>query len=284
MDVNGARFVLVNNRIGTNTILTNMVKRPNVKHRIVNALNKLGQPTWWQKYSIDYFKQRREQIGEYAFQKEFMNNPQVQGEIFKDEQIQFAPIPKLTEFDCIVGHWDVAYAGTSTGDYNAITIWGLKGTMFYHIKAFVRQCKMYEAIKWMIDYDASTPSNVKIQWRFESQFWNDALKMTLEQVRKDTGKDFNLIQCERPVKNKFDRIVSLQPYFQNMRVYFNEKEKYNIDMQTGVSQLKAIEPGYKSHDDAPDAYEGAITYLSRHIASNNELPLLGKRNGGSSAW
>ena len=284
MDVKGARFVLVNNRIGPNTILTNIAKRPGVKHRIVNALNKQGLPTWFQKYSSAYFQQRRGQIGEYAFQKEFMNNPQIEGEIFKDEQIQFCPLPKIDSFDCIVGHWDVAYAGTSTGDYNAITVWAIKGNEFYHIKAFVRQCKMYDAIKWMIEYDATLPESVKIQWRFESQFWNDALKMTLEQVKKDLGKELNLIQCDRPVKNKFDRIVSLQPYFQNMRVYFNEKEKYNLDMQTGIGQLKAIEPGYKSHDDAPDAYEGAITYLSKFIQSNNPLPYLGQRSSGKSAW
>jgi phage terminase large subunit-like protein len=284
MDVNGARFVLVNNRIGSNTVLTNMVKRPNVKHRIVNALDKHGKPTWHQKYSLDYFKQRREQIGEYAFQKEFMNNPHVEGEIFKDEQIQFAPIPKLNTFDCIIAHWDVAYAGTSTGDYNAVVVWGLKGNEFYHIKAFVRQCKMYDAIKWMHDYEKTLPESIKIQWRFESQFWNDALKMTLEQVNKDCGKELNLIQCARPVTNKFDRIVGLQPYFQNLRVYFNEKEKYNLDMQTGLSQLKAIEPGYKSPDDAPDAYEGAITYLSKFIQGNNLLPILGKRDGGKQAW
>ncbi len=197
MDNKGARFVLVNNRIGTNTILTNLVKRPGVKHRIVNALNEQGEPTWKAKYTKAFFDERRNQIGEYAFQKEFMNNPQIEGEIFRDEQIQWRPMPRLDSFECIVGHWDVAYAGTATADYNAVKLWGLKDGCFYHIKAFVRQCKMAEAIKWMIDYEKQLSETVKIQWRFESQFWNDALKMTLEQVRKETKSDIQLIQYGR---------------------------------------------------------------------------------------
>lgn len=284
MDNKGARFVLVNNRIGTNTILTNLVKRPGIKHRVVNALDENGNPTWHQKYTKDFFENRRKQIGEFAFQKEFMNNPQVEGEIFKDEQIQWKPLPRLDSFECIVGHWDVAYAGTTTADYNAVKVWGLKDGHFYHIKAFVRQCKMADAIRWMIDFEKQLPPTVKIHWRYESQFWNDALKMTLEEVRRETKCDFNLIQCDRPVKNKFDRIVSLQPYYQNGKVYYNIKEQYNLDMQTGLSQLKAIEPGYKSNDDAPDADEGAISYLSKFLPNNNPLPELGIRQSAKGAW
>jgi len=289
MDNIRARFVLVNNRIGTNTILTNLIKRPGVKHRIVNAINSKGEPSWKAKYTREFFEARRRAIGEYAFQKEFMNNPQIEGEIFKDEQIQWRPIPKLTKFDTIVGHWDVAYAGTETGDYNAVKVWGLLGNDFYHIKAFVRKCKMKAVLLWMIDYEKALPKKdgeptVKIHWRFESQFWNDALKMTLEEVVKETGYPLSLIQCDRPVKNKFDRIVSLQPYYQNGKAYYNEAEKYNIDMQTGISQLKGIEPGYKSHDDGPDADEGAISYLSKFIPNNNPLPLLGARGLSQGLW
>lgn len=284
MDNKRARFVLVNNRIANNSILSNIAKRKGIKHRIVNALDSNGEPSWKSKYTREFFDERRKIIGEYAFQKEYMNNPQVEGEIFKDEQFHWATMPRIDSFDCIVGHWDVAYSGSKTGDYNAVKIWGLKEGKFYHLKAFVRQCKMDEAIKWMIDFEKSLPKGVKIHWRFESQFWNDALIMVLKDVCKQKKHELLLIKAERPIKNKFDRIVSLQPYFQNGKIVFNKKEEFDNDYQTGISQLKAIEPGYKSHDDGPDADQGAIEYLNLFIPNNNPLPLLGERKGGRAAW
>lgn len=290
MDNNGARLIFANNLISNTGIISHVIKKikslknKSARVNFIPALDKNGNPSWWQKYTRKFFLEKQEVMGDYLFQTEYQNNPQVEGKIFLSEQIQFCKIPKITDFECIVGHWDVAYAGTETGDYNAVKIWGLKDKKFYHIKAFVRQCKMSAAIRWMIEYEKSLPKSVKIHWRFESQFWNDALKMTLNEVTEETKTELLLIQCDRPVKNKFDRIVSMQPHFQNSRVYFNKSEEFNIDMQVGINQLKAIEPGYNTHDDAPDADEGAITYLNRFIPSNNPLPLTGKRKESGSAW
>lgn len=292
MDNKGARFIFANNLISNTGIIAHVIKKveslkrkmKSARVNFVNALDKAGKPTWHQKYSKKHFEDTLEVMGDYAFQTEYQNNPQVEGKIFLDEQIQWAAMPKINSFECIVGHWDVAYSGTSTGDYNAVKIWALKGRKFYHLKAFVRQCKMSAAMRWMIEFQKQLPAGVKIHWRYESQFWNDALKMNWQEVQEETGKELLLIQCERPTKNKFDRIVSMQPHFQNARCFYNKKEQYNIDMQVGVNQLKAIEPGYNTHDDGPDADEGAITYLNRFIPSNNPLPLLGKRAKGADGW
>ena len=290
MDNQGARMVFANNLIGVDTVVTNIAKRPGVRVNRVNAINDKGQPSWPQKYTLAYFEERRNVIGDFAFQTEFMNNPQIEGDIFKDEQIQWAKMPALKDFECIVGHWDVAYAGTPTSDCNAVKIWGLKNANFYHIKAFVRHCKMADAVRFMIDYERKLPKDeqgnltVRVLWRFESQFWNDALKMVLQQVCAEEKYELNLIQCDRPTTNKFVRIVSMQPYYQNGRIYFNKAEEFNIDMQTGINQLKGIEPGYTSHDDAPDADQGAIEFLSQFIPINNPLPLVGNRSKSKGAW
>lgn len=293
MDNKGARFIIANNLISRTGIVASLIKKiealsknkRNVRVNIVNALKENGEPSWPEKYTKKHFDDLKEVIGDYAFQTEHMNNPQIEGKIFKDDQIQWTTIPRLDHFECIVGQWDVAYAGTTSGDFNAVRIWALKDKKFYLIKAFVRQCKMATAVRWMTDFHKSLPSGVKIHWRFESQFWNDAVKQVINEVIAESGlKDFYLAQCDRPVKNKFDRIVSMQPYYQNGKIYYNKKEEFNIDMQTGINQLKAIEPGYKSHDDSPDADEAAISYLNLFIPANNPLPLLGKRAQQKGAW
>lgn len=291
MDNEGSRFVFANNLISNTGIIAEVIKKINslksktARVNIINALDKNGNPTWHQKYTKEFFLNKQLVMGDYNFQTEYQNNPQIEGKIFLQEQINFVPVPRLNQFDAIVAHWDVAYAGTSTADYNAIKVWGLKDKNFYLIKAFVRQCKMGDAIQWMIDYEKSLPTTVKMTWRYESQFWNDALKMTLADVCERNRKyQLNLIQCERTVTNKFQRIVSMQPYYQNSRIFYNITEKYNIDMQTGINQLKSIEPGYTSHDDSPDADEGALSYLSKFIPSNNPLPYLGERQSAKGAW
>lgn len=287
----GCRIIFANNLIHNAGIIAKVIEKVKAlklfKSRVnmVNALDKEGNPTWHQKYTKDYFLKKQELTGDYNFQTEYQNNPQIEGKLFLQEQIQFAPIPNLNSFEAIVAHWDVAYAGTSTADYNAVKVWGLKAGNFYCIKAFVRQCKMGDAIQWMIDYEKTLPESVCVTWRFESQFWNDALKMVYSDVIKN-NKNYNLrlIQAERPVSNKFQRIVGMQPYYQNRRIYYNIKEQYNIDMQTGINQLKGIEPGYNSHDDSPDADEAAITYLSKLIPTNSPLPVLGERQRSKGAW
>lgn len=292
MDNKGARLIITNNLISQQGIVAGLVKKikalgkkkKNVRVNIVNALDDEGNPRWRQKYTKQHFEEKKEVIGDYAFQTEMMNNPQIEGKIFKKEEIQWVTLPRLDLFECIVGHWDVAYAGTTSADYNAVKIWGLKERNFYCIKAFVRQCKMDQAIRFMIDYEKSLPKSVKVLWQYESQFWNDALKMTLDLVTEETGAELNLIQCDRPVSNKFSRMVGQQPYYQNGRMYYNKKEEFNVDMQTGINQLLGIEPGYNSHDDSPDADEAAVSFLNRFIPSNNPLPIVGNRRRGASAY
>jgi hypothetical protein len=259
MDDNGARFIFANNLISNTGIIAHVIKKitalkknfKSARVNFVNALDKYGEPTWHQKYTKKHFEDLREIKGDYNFQTEYQNNPQTEGKIFLDEQIQWAKIPRITDFEC---------------------------------KAFVRQCRMSAAMRWMIEYERTLPPSVKIHWRFESQFWNDAIKMTLFEVQEEMRAQLLLVQCERPVKNKFDRIVSMQPHFQNGRIYFNKAEEYSIDMQVGINQLKAIEPGYTSHDDAPDADEGALSYLNRFVPTHNPLPSVGMREKGDGLW
>ena len=47
-------------------------------------------------------------------------------------------------------------------------------------------------------------------------------------------------------------------------------------MQVAIAQLKGIEPGYKSHDDAPDAEAMGIEYLSRFRQKERSKPVVGK--------
>jgi hypothetical protein len=122
----------------------------------------------------------------------------------------------------------------------------------------------------MCDYQKGLPSSVTILWQYESQFWNDELQRVLEEVQQEKGVNLRIIKKDLPKTKKYDRILKLQPYYQNSRIYYNNKVKAKNDIQIGLAQLKSIEPGYKSHDDFPDAFECTVSELEVYVGASGK--------------
>lgn len=57
----------------------------------------------------------------------------------------------------------------------------------------------------------------------------------------------------------------MEPEYASGNVFYNIDEENDPDMVEGNMQVKGIEPGYKSSDDAPDADEGCWHYLDQHL-------------------
>lgn len=267
MDGTIRRFIQSNNRFAPRMIQTILQERHHKWHvHQVNAYDPVTyRPIWPEKYGADYFKIVESEIGTLAAQSEYNNAPHVEGTIFTNDEIQYAPVPSLNHFKIIFGYWDVAYAGTATADYNAVVVQGLKDMDFYVIDIFNKQCKMQIAVEYMCQYQKSLPNTVVVHWVFEAQFWNDAVESAIREVEIKYGITLNIIKRDRPKTNKYDRILQLQPYYQNGRIFYNNKLKHSNDAQTALAQLFGIEPGYKNHDDFPDAHQGGIAELEKYI-------------------
>ncbi len=233
------------------------------------------KPRWKEKYERWFFKEVEDEIGTIAAQAEYNNTPHVEGKMFIDEYFQYAKIPRLSSFDAIIGRWDVAFAGTKTSDYNAIRIWGLYNGKKYLIDCFVKQCKVKTALNWIAHFQKTFPS--KVQIGFEAQFWNEEIYRNIDEVEVENRMALNLIKVDRRKGNKFDAMVEMLPQYQNNRVIFNEALKSNNDFHVGLAQLKGIEPGYKTHDDAPDADKMAFDELDRYGRSAGAKTVINKR-------
>lgn len=265
MDGDIRRFMWANNRFAPRMIQTVLqLRHPKWKVHHIKAYNPVTyEPTWSAKYTAQYWKDMEDEIGILACKAEFNQDPHIEGKIFTDELFRWDNIPRLNSFDSILAYWDVAYSGNN--DYNAVRVWGKQGQYFYLIKAFVRQCKMNAAIEWMFMFNALLPKSVHINYYYESQFWNDALQMTYDTIAEKFRGDIPLIKDDRTKGKKYDRIVGTLPYYQQGRIIYNIKEQSSNDMQEGIAQLKGIEPGYNTHDDSPDADEGALFRLNRLV-------------------
>lgn len=273
MDGNIKRLLYANNRFAVRMIQTELqIKHPDWFISHVPAYDKATfLPIWKEKYPSDYYRRLNDKIGIIALEQEYLQEPVIEGKIFKPEQIVWADMPRLDHFKIIVGHWDIAYAGNSKSDYNAVRIWGLsKDSIFWYIQSFVKQSKMRDAVVYMCELQRSLPKSVIIHWQYESQFWNDEVQRTIREVSREYGVALLISKVDTPRTKKFDRMLTMQPRYQNNRMRYNAKMKADNDTQTGLAQLFSLEPGYTTHDDAPDADEQCIAFLEKHISAGND--------------
>ncbi len=267
------RVLLAQNHFAPRMIFTKIVgENKGWKIHKQNAFDPITLlPLWKEKYADDYYKNRIETMGSIEANAEYNNDPHVEGKIFRDEHIQWAKLPRLDSFDAIVGTWDVAFAGSATSDYNAVRVWGIKDGKKYLINCFVKRSKIRGALEWIADFQFSLPKSVSVQFRFEAQFWNDEIYRTIEEVEKEKKIKFNLVKSERSKVKKYDRMLEMHPQYQNGRIYYNINLKNHNDTKEGLSQLKGLEPNYKTHDDAPDADKEAFDYLDQFTRKSSHV-------------
>lgn len=269
MDGEEERMTISNNWFAPKMFVKTLSqKHPDWFVHEVKAYNPVTyEATWSTKYKPGYYQRKEKKMGISAAHAEYNHQPKLKGgKHFKEEYIQWGKLPRIDHFNVIAAHWDIAYAGTETADYNAVRIWGLKINNFHLIDCFVKQTKMAPAVKFMCDFQKSLPEGVIVLWRAEAQFWNDEVKRTISEVEEEEGVTLNITLDYKKVK-KYDNIIfELESRYQNGRIFYNEKLKSHNDTDIGLQQLYGISPGYTGKDDAPDADAKCIGFLSKHIS------------------
>lgn len=265
MDGETRRYLQPNNNPFPRSIQEELrLKHPKWILHQVNACDKdTRAPRWKAKYPPEYYHELDEEIGTLAVDAEYNNIPHVEGKVFTQDMIHYAKRPKLNHFKVIAAHWDIAYSGNN--DHNSVRMMGLYDYYFWHIKAFNRQCKMQEAIRWMYITDMMLPDSVIVHWRAEKQFWTQPVEDALEEVADEFGYQLPISIVDTGKGHKYDRILTMHPYYQMGRVIYDEKLKSCKHTEVSIAQLKGMEPGYSCHDDGPDAEEQCIRYLSSFI-------------------
>ena len=281
--IKGSRFVLVGNRIHKKSILARIVgdidgkpKNKSVYHSKVYAIEN-GKPAWYQNFTLADLQKKFERMGYYLSQREYFHNPIVEGNIFKDSWIKWDKIPKLSDFDELIAYFDPSYKSKTSNDYKAIKFWGKKGQYLYLIKVFLRQCSITEAVKWLYDLHESLPEDVICNYFMEDVFLQEMFFDDFDNEGTERGYILPIRGDKRAKPDKLVRISALAPLYSRGFIIYNEAEKKNPDMNVGIEQLLALEKGSSSHDDGPDADEGAIWILQKHARTESFTPSLGVR-------
>jgi len=275
------RLVYSNNRFArvmTQTILQE--RHPSWVVRQIKAYNKVTyQPAWPAMYSAEYYKQQEVDMGIPAAYAEYLHESIIEGSVFSEDQIQWAKLPSLLDFKMIIVHWDIAYTDNEKSDYNACRAWGLHGNDFWLIDCYLKQSKMKQAVEWMCRFKKRLPKGTNVIFQYESQFWNGEVQRAINEVEEQYYDTLNLVKIQVPKVNKLMRMITMQPYYQNGRIYYNEALKSHSDTQVGIMQLCSVEEGSNEHDDAPDADQQAISKLELYSTPGGQAKGKSYRTG-----
>lgn len=228
---------------------------------IINIRDAYGVSSWPQKNTEQHIDRVLKQKSYAAQQKEYYNNPIIEGAVF--EKVYYKPALALTQYDKLVSYTDPSYKATA--DYKATVLVGRKGDEYHIIKAFVEQTTTARLLEWhhnLMDMLGGT----KCDYYIEDVFLQDTIRTEICEASRKMGRLLSLQSDKRQKLNKYTRIESaLEPLNRNGLLYFNEAAKDEPGMMMLAQQFLAFAPGSRAHDDGPDAVEGAIFQLKTDV-------------------
>ncbi len=228
---------------------------------IVNILDGKGHPTWPEKNSIEQINRALAQKSYLSVQKEYFNNPIVEGTVFKE--MNYKPALPIEKYSHLVCYTDPSYRESKKSDYKATVLIGKIGDEFHVIKAFVEQCSIARMIEWHYEIKAIV-GNKSCYYRMEEVFLQGTIIQEFYNYAK--AKNTPIIPISGDTRKKDDKFIRidalLEPLVRNYKLFLNEKERDNPGMKRLDEQFICFAPGSKAHDDGPDACEGGIWMLN----------------------
>lgn len=276
-DDSAERMVFMNNNFHKNSI-TNRIKqeftayikadrdagRP-TKYEIltVTAVKDLVsfEPAWPEKTTADYWREKYQKRPR-SFMREYMHMHVQEGKIFKAEHMQWKPALKLSQYEALCLYGDLSYK--DQGDYKALVLVAKTGKELHIIHTFLRQTSRRNAAKWLYDlYEQKQLAGVNIRYKIEGLFAMDEFISEFDHEGELRGYYIPVVADKRGKINKYDRIESIEGYFERRWVFFNAAEKDHLDQRELVDQFLAFEKGSNANDDGPDAVHGAFDEVNR---------------------
>jgi hypothetical protein len=272
LSVSGRKRIRFNgNIIAKYCCITEAIKKADYVD-VINIRDNKGKSTWPAKNSekdIDYTLSK---ISYISAQKEYFNNPISQGSVFSE--MHYKKLPHIKAYRFLVCYIDLSYKSTSRNDFKAAVLMGRIGTEYHIRKCFLKQGTTRDLAAGLIDIKNYVDGKTPIYWYAEENFLQDIILKELHDVFATMKSTIVIAPDKRKKPDKFTRIESaLEPLNTNGKLWLNEEERSNHHMQILEEQFKALEPGSKSHDDGPDACEGAKQIIDNRFFEDTPISM-----------
>ena len=210
----------------------------------------------------------------YTSQREDFNNPIEEGKLFKAKDIALVRIADNEAWDGLLDHWDLSY--TTTGDYKAGVLIGIKGIKLYVLEVFCQRCELNAAMEvrsqWVKKY---LKKGYNTMGFFDATMAQKAVYTPIIMQSAEDNACPNIPIGLHQEGDKHNRIsAGITNAFFRKILYWDETlpKRSGKDYNAFNKQLLSFEKGTASNDDAPDTLERAIT-LSQQYFGYSEKPL-----------
>jgi phage terminase large subunit-like protein len=292
-DIKGSHlFVMLNNLIGKDSLMSRSLyghpeKGQNLKFdysEVINILDKKGKPSW-SRYTLEECNAMIRKMGTRLANKEYFNNPVIEGKVFKQDWIRYKQLMPLHHYKYLVAYLDPSFKNKKTSDNKSLILVGLYKAEYHIIKVYCAKASVNEMIEWHYDLDAFLKRhNASAHFYMEEVFLQDLLYEDFKKVAIEKGYPIPLHGDTRKKPDKDSRISACSGDFERGNVYFNIEEKENHHMVELHEQFTLFEMGKNGiAKDGPDSYEGAKEKL-KTLVFTEDKPLHGRRQKSKNTY
>jgi hypothetical protein len=239
------------------------------------------KPTWHQRFSLYDCVYMITKMGYRMSQREYFNNPLVEGKVFKKDWIQFKKLPELKTYQYLLAYLDPGFKKTATSDSKSLILIGLINGEFHVRKVFCGKASVEEMVEWGYAMDAFVKSRSgSYRFKMEEVFLQSLLYKDFAAAAEKKGYPLPVSGDTRKKPDKDARIEATSGYFERGSIFFDEDIKEEHHTNALIEQLLNFEPGVKTLKDGPDALEGGIFLLqeSRSLLSESYYGKYSKNN------
>lgn len=251
---------------------------------IVNIRDKHGKSTWAAKNSEEQIDRVLSTISYNSAQKEYFNNPVVEGDVFKE--MHYDNCPSLKSCEQVLVYADPATSNKDKGNAStkAVVVIGYKALKFYVYKVWLdtmRNSKFVDCLFEAHQYLTTEGVDVKRVYMennsLQDPFYEQVFIPLIRQSERERGCTLPITPDTRKKAEKFHRIEGrLEPLHRAGRMIFNLKEKNNPHMQRMENQWLGV--GEKSKMmDGPDAVEGGVGIIQNRVTISHNNYSVGRR-------
>lgn len=254
---------------------------------VINIRDKNGVSVWIKnsEEDVDMFLSL---VSASAAQKEFFNNPVVEGEIFKE--ITYGKVPPLSKFKFLVIYGDPAPGENKAKDSStkAVFLMGKYKSKLYVIKGFLDRGLNSEFIEWyvkLMEYvgGKTTVYNYMENNKLQDPFFKQVFQPIVRKLRRLRNILLYIRGDEEKKTEKATRIeANLEPLNREGDLILNEEEKDNPHMKRLDEQFRLFTLKLKFPADGPDCIEGGLRIINQKQIAAAPPILVGSSKNRSS--
>lgn len=272
LDSDKGQLVAIGTILHYDSLLSKLLSKKeytNFNKKIYKAINN-NKSLWEDRWPIQKLMEKKSEVGTYAFQSEYMNEPiDDETSIFKREWIDnnfYSSAPK-EPMDIIMAI-DPAISQKETADYFAICVLGritngeYAGDIFV-LDIFQDRLIISKQVDKIVEFARRwNPRTIRV----ETVAYQEALKQLLDNQKQ---KGIYLPTKEfKPNKDKIRRAIAISPYVEKGNIKFNKNHTELYD--------ELVRFPMATHDDTVDAFVSALEELTSFTNMKFEEELEGK--------